>query len=125
MPCNIAQMERAGWWLEQVSGRAGGRKRKRARKAAREEQEAEWNVLAGGWRQWLAEIERVKAEAKQEVQAELEQVKAANADAKAEVLKLKAENAYVNSENARLRAENDLLRLRCLGGSLSVRNDGN
>ena len=103
MPCNIAQMERAGWWLEQVSGRAGGRKRKRARKAAREEQEAE------AWRQWLAEIERVKAEAKQEVQAELEQVKAADADAKAEVLKLKAENAYVNSENARLKADNDQL----------------
>ena len=92
---------------------------KRARTDAREEQEAE----ARGQR--LAEIERVKAEAKQEVQAELEQVKAANADAKAEVLKLKAENAYVNSENARLGAENDLLRLRFLGGSLSVRNDGN
>ena len=79
MPCNIAQMEQK----EQVSGRAA----KRARKAAREEQEAEAR------RQRLAEIERVKAEAKQEVQAELEQVKAANADAKAEVLKLKAENA--------------------------------
>ena len=50
---------------------------KRARKDAREEQEAE----ARGQR--LAEIERVKAEAKQEAQVELEQ-------AKAEVMKVKA-----------------------------------
>ena len=69
MACNIAQMEPE----EQVSGRAA----KRARKAAREEQEAEAR------RQRLAEIERVKAEAKQEVQAELELVKAANAVAPA------------------------------------------
>ena len=69
---------------------------KRARKDAREEQEAE----ARGQR--LAEIERVKAEAKQEAQVEL-------LLAKAEVMKLKAENADVNSVNAKQRADIVLL----------------
>ena len=70
---------------------------KRRKKAEREEQEAE------ATRQRQAKIETVIAEAKAEVQAELEQVKAEN-------LKLTAQNAKVYSENARLKADNDQLR---------------
>ena len=82
---------------DHVSGRAA----KRARKAAREEQEAE------AMRQRLADIEKVKAEAKQEAQAEPVQVKADHVKLKAEHVKLKAEHA---ADNAWLSAGIELLR---------------
>ena len=86
---HFPQMER----VEHVSGHAT----KRARKAAREEKESE------AMKQRLADIEKVKAEAKQEAQAELEQ-------AKAEHVKLRAEHVKSKAERVKLKAEHDLLR---------------